>query len=206
MSYNPQVPPQDPEELLPFLQDEFFKVAQEMNPRVEGQYEVMYKMPERVKPGTTHYFDGVSADPLGIKKEGWYRYGLDNQWHYMEPVPIDIPEPPKPGPFVPFTPTAPWLNSGSNYYRKNPWSVTLVLTCGLAPQAALDNSLMMTLPAGHRPAVTLTFMPAVESLGSVADLAYLPYIQVFPDGRVVARRVNKNMQGLYLTCDIPLGS
>lgn len=83
MAYNPQVPPQDSEELLPYLNDEFLRVAQAFNANQNGEWEINYKIPKKYKPGTVKYFDGVNANPLGTGLEGLYRFGLDNAWHYI---------------------------------------------------------------------------------------------------------------------------
>lgn len=81
--YNPLVPPQTPEDLLPYLNDEFLRVSQALNPSLNGEWEISYSIPLKYKPGTVKYFDGTSADPLGTGLEGLYRYGLDNAWHYL---------------------------------------------------------------------------------------------------------------------------
>lgn len=83
MAYNPQVPPQDSEELLPYLNDEFLRVAQAFNSNQNGEWEINYKIPKKYKHGTVKYFDGVNANPLGTGLEGLYRFGLDNAWHYI---------------------------------------------------------------------------------------------------------------------------
>lgn len=83
MSYNPQVPPQKAEELLPFLQDEFFSVARELTPLVEGQWKIHYELPARLKPGMVLYLDGVGADPLGTGLEGIYIVKSTGEWTYL---------------------------------------------------------------------------------------------------------------------------
>ena len=82
-SYNPQVPPQVPDDLLPYLNDEFFRVSQAVNPSLNGEWEILHVIPTKFKPGTVKYFDGTDADPLGTGLEGLYRYGTDNAWHYL---------------------------------------------------------------------------------------------------------------------------
>lgn len=83
MAYNPQVPPQQPEELLPYLSEEFLRVAQSYNALDNGEWTIHYTMPPKVRPGMVKYFDGVGANPLGTGLEGLYRYGTDNAWHYI---------------------------------------------------------------------------------------------------------------------------
>ena len=84
MSYNPNVPPQLNDDLLPYLSDEFLRVAQVINDLQDGQYGVQYKMPIRYKPGTVIYLSGTGdADPLGTGLEGLYRYGTDKVWKYI---------------------------------------------------------------------------------------------------------------------------
>lgn len=90
--YNPSVPPQKTEDLLPYLSDEFQRVAQEVNNLLAGQWEVSYKLPIRLKPGWVGYLAGVSAnpldpsdtgsDPLGTGAEGVYRFGTLG-WVYI---------------------------------------------------------------------------------------------------------------------------
>lgn len=83
MQYSPLVPPQIPEQLLPYLNEEYLRVAKALNPMLNGEWEISYTAPSKFKPGTVKYFDGTNADPLGTGLEGLYRYGLDNAWHYI---------------------------------------------------------------------------------------------------------------------------
>lgn len=84
MAYNPSVPPQLGEDLLPYLQDEFLRVAQAFNDGTDGQMGVRHTMPERYKPGTVIYLSGgPKADPLGTGQEGLYRYTTDKVWEYV---------------------------------------------------------------------------------------------------------------------------
>uniref|UniRef100_A0AAU6VZF1 Constituent protein n=3 Tax=unclassified bacterial viruses TaxID=12333 RepID=A0AAU6VZF1_9VIRU len=82
MSYNPQIPPQKPEELTEFISDEFLRVAQALNNSLDGLYEVRHQIPARVKQGLVVYFDGTDANPLGTGQEGLYRYGSGG-WVYI---------------------------------------------------------------------------------------------------------------------------
>jgi len=82
MPYTPLVPPQDNNDLLPYLNNEFVRIAQALNNHLEGQWEVRHKMPVRLKVGLVVYFDGVDANPLGTGLEGLYRYGTTG-WVYI---------------------------------------------------------------------------------------------------------------------------
>lgn len=82
MAYNPLVPPQTNDDLLPYLSEEFVRVAQALNNTLEGQWEIRHQMPVRLKPGLVAYFDGTDADPLGTGVEGLYRYGTTG-WVYI---------------------------------------------------------------------------------------------------------------------------
>ena len=79
--YTPRVPPQMDEELLPYLDDEFVKVAQQINQLVAGEYEVLHNAPARVKPGLVVYADGSHWNPGS--GEGLYRYNLAGSWVFI---------------------------------------------------------------------------------------------------------------------------
>lgn len=84
MSYNPSIPPQLTDDLLPYLSDEFLRAAQVINDISDGQWEVKYKMPVRYKPGTVIYLSGTGdANPLGTGQEGIYRYNTSKVWEYV---------------------------------------------------------------------------------------------------------------------------
>ena len=84
MAYNPSIPPDIEEQLLPFLQDEFLRVAQAFNDLQDGLWEVKHKMPPRYKPGTVVYLSGkTGANPLNTGKEGLYRYTTLGTWVYI---------------------------------------------------------------------------------------------------------------------------
>lgn len=90
--YNPSVPPQVDEDLLPYLSEEFHRVAQAINDILTGQWEINYQLPMRLKPGWVGYMAGVpkdplkvndtGSDPLGTGQEGLYRYGTSG-WKYI---------------------------------------------------------------------------------------------------------------------------
>lgn len=90
--YFPNVPPKVDEDLLPYLSDEFLRVAEALNGALAGQQEIMYNLPVRLKPGWVGYLAGIPAnpldpsstgsDPLGTGQEGLYRYGTTG-WVYI---------------------------------------------------------------------------------------------------------------------------
>lgn len=74
--YNPSVPPQADEDLLPYLSDEFSRVAVAINDVLAGQTGLHYQLPVRLKPGWVGCLSGIPpADPLGTGQEGLYRFG-----------------------------------------------------------------------------------------------------------------------------------
>jgi len=83
MSYNPQIPPQKPEDLTQFISEEFLRVAQALNNSLDGLYDVRHQVPVRVKPGLVVYLDGTDANPLGTGLEGLYRYSTAGVWVYI---------------------------------------------------------------------------------------------------------------------------
>lgn len=82
MYYNPSIPPSTREDLLEYLNEEFFRVSSAYNPILEGLYEIHYNLPVKVKPGMVMYFAG-SASPLGSGLEGLYRYTTIGTWVYI---------------------------------------------------------------------------------------------------------------------------
>ena len=83
MQYNPSVPPQLEDNLLPYLSEEFIRVALAINGLLAGQHEIQYQLPIRLKPGWVGYLAGVGdSDPLGTGEEGLYRYGTSG-WVFI---------------------------------------------------------------------------------------------------------------------------
>lgn len=78
MSYNPQIPPQNAEDLVLFLSEELVRIAQAYNTKVDGQYDILYNPPQRVRSGMVVYADGTSWNPGS--GEGLYRYSLAGSW------------------------------------------------------------------------------------------------------------------------------
>jgi len=81
MNYVPRVPPQTPEDLLPYLDDELGRVAEVLNRTSYGEFEILYNPPRRLFPGLVVYADGTSWDPGS--GEGLYRRSLANTWVYI---------------------------------------------------------------------------------------------------------------------------
>ena len=78
MSYTPKIPPHVPEDLLPYLDDEFTRVAQVLNRVESGEYQILYAQPSRIFPGLVVYADGTTWNPGS--GEGIYRRSLANTW------------------------------------------------------------------------------------------------------------------------------
>lgn len=205
MSYNPQVPPQDPEDLLPFLQDEFFSVAKELSPLVEGQWEIHSELPKRLKPGMVLYLDGAGADPLGTGLEGVYSIKSTGEWDYHGYIPPPPPPAmPTPGPWTPYTLNSNWGDGGSNIYRKNLYSVSLSISA--VETATSDNGqVLLTLPVGMRPPALIYFQATSPSLGNINTLTSMPFLLVSSTGTVTLQGFNKTSGGVYGTFEIPTG-
>lgn len=187
MSYNPQVPPQEPDKLLTYLQDEFFSVAQSFNPQHEGMWEIKYKLPVRVEPGMLQIFDGTNANPAGVGKEGLYRYGTDNLWHFVEGVPYTPPPDPVPEAWtVISTLTNGWTVAGDTGYRKFNHTATLVLNIAPGTLPTSAGIVVFNLPVGYRPAFTMTFPLTTNTLG---DITGLPYCRVLSNGDVLLHNI-----------------
>ena len=79
MIYEPQVPPQDPEQLLEFIDEEFQKIQRNFNDVNSGLYQIEQAMPKRVLPGMVKYFAAGVAGTF----EGLYRYSTGGTWVYI---------------------------------------------------------------------------------------------------------------------------
>ena len=88
MSYNPQIPPQDSEELLPFLSEEFTKVAEEYNNLKEGVWGISSQMPDKIKKGMVKVFDGTNVDPQGIGLQTLYFVNENFDWKALATVDV----------------------------------------------------------------------------------------------------------------------
>lgn len=79
--YTPRIPPAKTEDLLPYLDDEFTKLASVVNNGLAGYWEIHYNIPNKIRPGLVVYADGVSWNPGS--GEGLYRYSLAGIWKYL---------------------------------------------------------------------------------------------------------------------------
>lgn len=79
--YNPKIPPANVEDLPPYLDDEFIKVAQDLNRLVVGEWQIHYVRPDKLKPGMVLYADGVKWNPGS--GEGLYRYTLSKTFVFV---------------------------------------------------------------------------------------------------------------------------
>lgn len=79
--YTPRIPPQNAEDLLPYLDDELVKVAQNINSLLTGEHQVLYKEPPKRKPGLVVYADGIEWNPGS--GEGLYRYNISGNWVFI---------------------------------------------------------------------------------------------------------------------------
>lgn len=203
MSYNPQVPPQDPDKLLTYLQDEFFSVAQSYNPQLEGMWEIKYKLPVRVEPGMLQIFDGTNANPAGVNKEGLYRYGRDNLWHFVEGVPYTPPPDPTPEAWTVITSLSNgWTVAGDTGYRKFNYTGTLVINVapGTLPSSG-SGVVIFNLPVGYRPAFNMNFPVSTNTLG---DISGLPYCRVLTNGNVELWNIPTGVSRVFATLTIAL--
>ena len=78
MSYTPNIPPQDIDRLLEYLDQEFVRISQVLNSVYSGEHQIHYSEPGRIFPGLVVYADGTSWNPGG--GEGLYRRSLTNVW------------------------------------------------------------------------------------------------------------------------------
>ena len=79
--YTPRLPPGNPEDLLPYLDDEHNRIASVLNDSLIGQRDILYKPPIRLRPGLVVYADGTDWNPGS--GEGLYRYNLAGVWVFI---------------------------------------------------------------------------------------------------------------------------
>lgn len=79
--YTPRIPPAKSEDLLPYLDDEFLKIAAVLNDSLTGLKEIQHKEPSKRKPGLVVYADGVDWNPSS--GEGLYRYNIAGVWVFI---------------------------------------------------------------------------------------------------------------------------
>lgn len=202
MAFNPLVPPQEPDQLLPYLNDEFGRVAAEFNAVQNGEWPIHYAIPEKYKPGTIKLFDGTQANPLGTGKQGLYRFGTDNLWHFMENEPYVPPPAPVPPGWTAITPTNGWTVSTAFIYRKWDYRVDLIFGLAAGTYTSGGGSIVVgSLPVAHRPPVDCSFAIATVTLG---DINGLPRLRVRTNGDIDIFNVPTGSLGIYGTCSIPI--
>lgn len=194
--YNPQIPPNRDEDLLPYLNDEFVRVSIPLNDLRDGYWEVEHNIPTKLKPGVVKYFDGTDADPLGTGKEGLYRYGQDNAWHYVDNVDQVIPPFPTPSSWATLTLENGWTPAGPCVYRNGLDSVQVAFLIGGG--TITDGTVLFTLPVGFRPAIVCT-----NIIWANAAYTSPPRVLMSTDGTVAIYNVPAGAVALAATLVIP---
>lgn len=203
MAFNPLVPPQQPEDLLPYLNDEFGRVAAEYNALQNGEWQVRSTIPPKVRPGMLCYFDGVNANPLGTGKEGVYRYGKDNLWHYVEAVEYVPPPDPVPTAWVAITPTNGWTVNTAFHYRRYGYRVDLIIHLNAGTYAMPGPVVVGSLPVNFRPDIDCGFPLTTGALG---DITALPLVRVRTNGDIDILNVPTGSNSIRATVSIPVGN
>lgn len=201
MAFNPLVPPQQPEDLLPYLNDEFGRVAKEYNALQNGEWQVESVVPAKYKPGMVKYFDGVNADPLGTGKEGLYRYGKDNAWHYIDGETYTPPPDPTPTAWTAITPTNGWTVNSYFGYRKWSYHVDLIVHLQAGTYADPGPVVIGSLPVGFRPPIDCGFPLVTNTLGSIGAL---PLLRVRSNGDIDIINVPPGSLGIRTTVSVPI--
>lgn len=199
--YNPQVPPQNPEELLPYLNDEFQRNAQSLVPLENGEWKVQHTMPSKVKPGMVKIFDGVDADPLGTGIAGVYWYGEDNLWHFAGGVPYVPPPDPVPTAWTAITPTNGWTVNSAFHYRRYGYRVDLIVHLTAGTYADPGPVVIGSLPVGFRPPLDCGFPLTTNALGSITAL---PLLRVRTNGDIDILNVPPGSNGIRATVQVPV--
>lgn len=199
--YNPQVPPQNPEELLPYLSDEFQRAGQSIVPLENGEWKIQHAMPNKVKPGMVKIFDGVDADPLGTGIAGIYYYGEDNAWHFAGGVPYVPPPDPVPTAWTPLTPTNGWTVNSYFGYRRWSYRVDLIVHLTAGTYADPGPVVIGSLPVGFRPPIDVGFPLTTNTLGSIGAL---PLLRVRTNGDIDILNVPPGSLGIRATVQVPV--
>lgn len=195
--YNPQVPPEKNEDLLPYLDDEFVRLSRSLNDLNDGNWGISHNIPPKVKPGLVKYFDGTDANPLGTGKEGLYRYGSDNLWHYIDNVDQVIPPFPTPSSWAALTLENGWKAAGPCIYRKGLDSIQIGFIIGSG--TTTDGTVIFTLPVGFRPAAAFT-----NIIWANAPYSAPPRVIVMPDGTCTIYTIPSGAAALAATLIIPV--
>ena len=76
VSYAPEDPPKDPEQLQRFLREELLKIQAAIQALAAGHLDKQTALPAKPRDGDVRYFDGVNAKPNGTGGAGiWYFNG-----------------------------------------------------------------------------------------------------------------------------------
>lgn len=199
--YNPQVPPQNSEELLPYLSDEFQRAARSIVPLENGEWKVYHTMPSKVKPGMIKIFDGVDADPLGTGEAGAYWYGEDNLWHFAGGVPYVPPPDPVPTAWVAITPMNGWTVSSAYHYRRYGYRVDLIVHLNAGTYADPGPVVIGSLPVNFRPVLDCGFPLTTGALGSITAL---PLLRVRTNGDIDILNVPPGSNSIRATVSVPV--
>lgn len=200
MAYNPQVPPQQPEELLPYLSDEFQRVAQSVIPMENGEWKVNHTLPNKIKPGMVKVFDGVDADPLGTGKAGIYWVNEANQWVYAGESYVPPPDP-TPTAWTTITPTNGWTVNTYFGYRRWSYRVDLIVHLIAGTYADPGPVVIGSLPVGFRPPIDCGFPLTTNTLGSITAL---PLLRVRANGDIDILNVPPGSNGIRATVQVPV--
>lgn len=200
MAYNPQVPPQQPEELLPYLNDEFQRVATSLVPMENGEFKVQHTLPNKIKPGMWKIFDGVDADPLGTGKAGIYWVNEANQWVYAGESYVPPPDP-TPTAWTTITPTNGWTVNTYFGYRRWSYRVDLIVHLTAGTYADPGPVVIGTLPVGFRPPIDCGFPLTTNTLGSISAL---PLLRVRANGDIDILNVPPGSNGIRATVQVPV--
>ncbi|WFP47278.1 hypothetical protein FJK_gp57c [Pseudomonas phage FJK] len=152
--YSPSIPPQEEEELLPFLNEEFVRVGQTLNDLADGYWGVSMETPKKLKPGTVKYFAPGVVGPVS----GIYHYDLDNQWRLAGTKPKDLP-----GDFILFTPQNNHQPMGTCAYRMNTAKDEVWITMLMSGGNYTNGATVLDLPQAYWPPAEL-FIPAYSSI------------------------------------------
>jgi hypothetical protein len=198
MSYSPQIPPQKSEELLPYLSDEFAKIAESYNDLQDGFLGIDYVEPLRVRPGMIKLFDGTEADPEGTGVQTLYFMNTSGDWkglsvgadtsaqiqalssdvatltsdvaNLLSYITNAIGE----TPYAPLTLQNSWV--GTAVYRRFAQGVDL--SFNINSGTITDGTVIGNLPAGFRPQFQMQFPIQINSIPTGG----VPYVRVGTNG------------------------
>ena len=79
--YQHAIPPEDYKQLLEYIERELASVSASVDSLANGDMDILYEPPLRVRPGMVVYADGTSWNPGS--GEGIYRYNLAGSWVFV---------------------------------------------------------------------------------------------------------------------------